>query len=98
MTYYDLEWNILNLTTGYKLLDKGIEKSDNFNEMISICKALSSGLPFVRIDLYRIDGIIYFGEFTLTPYAGFYPFNPPEWNKIFGDWLILPEKFKNKKN
>jgi hypothetical protein len=92
MNYYDLEWNRLDLTTGYKTLRQEIKRPDNLDEMILVCKKLSEDIPFVRIDLYLIDGKIYFGEFTFTPYGGYYPFNPPKWNKIWGDWLRLPEK------
>lgn len=97
MKYFDTEWNCLDFDTGYKTLEQEIKKPDNLDEMLLICRKLSENIPFVRVDLYLVDGKIYFGEFTFTPYGGYYPFNPPEWNKIFGDWLQLPKKYKNTK-
>lgn len=40
---------------------------ENFDEMIEIAHIISQDLKFARIDLYNIDGKIYFGEITLTP-------------------------------
>lgn len=43
----------------------------NYQKMIDICRTLSKGLPFVRVDLYNIGGQIYFSEMTLYPASGF---------------------------
>lgn len=40
------------------------------DEIISTCGALAGDLDFVRIDVYVLDGNIYFGEFTLYPGSG----------------------------
>lgn len=40
------------------------------DEIISKCGALAGDLDFVRIDVYVLDGGIYFGEFTLYPGSG----------------------------
>lgn len=34
--------------------------------MIEIAKKLSADFKFVRVDLYDIDGKVYFGELTFT--------------------------------
>ena len=39
--------------------------------MIEICRKLSKSFPFVRVDLYNLDGKIYFGEMTFYPASGF---------------------------
>ena len=38
--------------------------------MIEIAKKLSADFKFVRVDLYDIDGKVYFGELTFTPTNG----------------------------
>jgi hypothetical protein len=60
--------------------------------MIKLGKILAKDLPFVRIDFYIIDGEVYFGEFTLYPGSGFHPFHPEEWDRVFGEWIRLPNK------
>ena len=67
-------------------------KPKNFDKMIEICKELSMGIPFVRVDLYNVHGQIYFGELTFYPASGFGSFRPNEWNNKLGDLLNLPLK------
>jgi hypothetical protein len=92
LTFFDLDWNELPFTVKYEKFETRIEKPENFKEMIEICKKLSFGTIFVRVDLYNIKGAIYFGELTFYPHNGHYTFNPPEWNRILGGWLKLPDK------
>ncbi|WP_455629898.1 ATP-grasp fold amidoligase family protein [Parabacteroides sp.] len=53
---------------------------------------LSEGIPHVRIDLYNVNGKIYFGEITFFHGAGLGRFTPEEWNEKFGDLIRLPNK------
>ena len=57
--------------------------------MKAICRKLSNGQPFFRIDLYVIDNNIYFGEITLFPNAGIGTFTPSSWNQKFGELLNI---------
>ena len=69
-TFYNMKWvkqDIQNRHDGYDF-----EKPKNFQQMINIASALADGQKFVRVDLYNIDGKIYFGEFTYTPSSGCY--------------------------
>ena len=58
--------------------------------MKEIAAKLSKGIPSVRVDLYEINGKIYFGEMTCTHWGGFMPFDPPEWDVTFGKYIKLP--------
>lgn len=49
---------------------KDIPEPLNFKEMVNIARSLSKGFPAVRVDLYNINGKIYFGEMTFTGAAG----------------------------
>ena len=63
---------------------------ERFDEMVSLAEKLSKDMPHVRVDFYEVNGQVYFGEFTFYHHTGMVPFDPPAWDKIFGDWLKLP--------
>lgn len=48
-----------------------IKKPDNLDEMMNIVYKLSKGFKTIRIDLYNVNGKIYFGEFTFFDSSGF---------------------------
>ena len=93
--YFDCEFNHLPITkcgpypTNF---DSSLCKPQNMEEMIRIAKTLSAGIPHVRVDLYDIDGNIYFGELTFTSGGGFQAYEPVEWDYTIGSWLTLPKK------
>lgn len=64
----------------------------NLEKQVQIAKRLSKDIPFARIDLYEIEGHVYFGEITFFPMSGFGKFFPNKYNEIFGNILVLPEK------
>ena len=65
------------------------EKPTRFEEMRTIASKLSMGHPFIRVDLYEINGRVYFSELTFTPCSGFMPFDPKEYDRILGDYIDL---------
>lgn len=60
-----------------------------FDEMVSYAKALSQNVPFLRVDMYYVNKIVYIGELTFYHFGGFIPFDPPEWDAKIGTWLNL---------
>lgn len=60
-------------------------------EMVEIAEkiARSIGNPFVRIDLYEVNGKVYFSEITFYPNSGFIPFEPEEWDLKLGEMIKL---------
>ncbi len=89
--FYDLNWKKLSFTKGKGNLFEGeIEPPENFETMLEITEKLAEGFPFVRVDLYNINGKIIFGEMTFYPGDGRQEFRPDEYNKIIGDYLQLP--------
>lgn len=64
----------------------------NFDVMKNVAKRLSSGIPFVRIDFYEIEGCMYIGEITFYPFGGLGVFYPEEWNYRMGDLLEINTK------
>ena len=45
-----------------------ILRPENFEKMLDIAESLAQSFDFIRVDLYTLNGKIFFGE--LTPYAG----------------------------
>lgn len=90
VTFFDRQWNELPFERHYRRSDVKIGKPESLQEMISVAERLAEGIPFARIDLYEVDGHVYFGEITLYPGSGFEEFKPDEWDAIMGKWLELP--------
>ena len=89
-TFYDLEWNKLEIATaGIGSSDVYYEKPKNLRKMISIARKLAFGMFHVRIDLYNIEGNIFFGEFTLYDGSGIYNLEPAKYDMIWGSWLKI---------
>ena len=74
---------------GYPNSNAVIERFPEFDDMIEIARELSKGIPYVRVDLYFVNGAIYFGEMTFYHDAGFVALKPFEWEKIIGSWINL---------
>ncbi len=90
--YYDINFNILPFGEILHLPDTSvvIQKPKNFDLMISIAEKLAEGIPFLRVDLYNVNGNIFFGETTFFPASGLENYEPAEWDRIIGDMLVLP--------
>ena len=68
---------------------KQIAKPENLEEMVQVANELSKPFPFVRVDLYNINGKIYFGELTFTPLGGLMSSMTPEMLRKMGDMIDL---------
>lgn len=90
--YYDDSFGRLDFTWGYTSLEKDVIKPFSFEQMKNFAVALAGNLPEVRVDFYEVDSHPYFGEITFYDGGGFEEFNPTEWDRIFGDWIKLPER------
>jgi hypothetical protein len=90
--FFDLEWRLLKYNRWGKEApeDFNIPKPENFDEMIKIAKILSQPYYYVRIDLYNINGQIYFSEITLHPMAGFDAKILREADLLLGKKLDIP--------
>jgi TupA-like ATPgrasp len=87
---YDRDWHLLPvLERGYPNTRSPIMKPALLDDMFDIAASLSSGFPFVRVDLYCVGGRIYFGELTFTPASGVITYEPPEFDLQLGNMLDL---------
>jgi hypothetical protein len=88
--FFDEHYNPLPFKQGHPVNPVIPEKPKGFDELIRIAEELSKGLTHVRMDLYVINGKVYFGEYTFYHFGGVVPFEPAEWDYKIGDWLKLP--------
>lgn len=57
-----------------------------------VSRELSRGIPFVRVDLYQVNGQVLFSELTFTPCGGYMTFDNPTSDLMLGNMINLPEK------
>ena len=89
---YDTEWKRLPFTLGFPTdWKRDFSKPKNLDLMLDIASRLSKNIPHVRVDLYNVDGHVYFGELTFFHGGGYEKFTPKEWDHTFGDWIVLPQ-------
>ena len=76
---------------------RGLETPEDFklpcppviDKMFAIAAELSSGIPYLRVDLYYINNKIYFGETTFFPQSGFDANLLPDTDREFGKRIDL---------
>lgn len=90
--FYDMNFNHLPFTNGHPNSNRNICRPLGFNEMKDLAATLSKNIPQIRVDFYDINGKVYFGELTLFHWSGLMPFEPENWDYIFGEWIKLPNK------
>lgn len=97
---FDTKWNLQEWSLLYPIDKKVAEKitpPKNLDKMIEIATILATGFDHVRVDLYNLDGKIYFGEMTFTSESGFGKITPDEYDFILGDaWTLNIDKKENK--
>lgn len=80
--FYDTNWDYHPeysvFTHHYAQGKELIPKPQKLDEMLSIAKTLSAGFPILRVDLYEVEGKVYFGELTFTSLGGFMDYITPE--------------------
>lgn len=87
---YDLNWNLQKWNQcSYGNYKGEIPKPKNFEKMIDIVNILAKDFSHVRVDLYNVQGKIYFGEMTFTNGSGFEEIVPYEADLMLGKmWNI----------
>ncbi|MEA4915581.1 MAG: ATP-grasp fold amidoligase family protein [Christensenella sp.] len=93
VTFFDPDWQRMPFERLYHADPQEIPRPFCYDEMIDVARILSSGLPFVRVDLYEINRRAYFGEMTLYPGSGLETFQPEKWDNILGGWIDLKKFF-----
>lgn len=88
-TLFDLEYKKMpfNMHAHNDVIDD--KKPENFEEMIELSKKLCGSFPYVRVDLYNVEGKIYFGELTFSSGAGYQAPNPASYDEELGKLIQI---------
>ncbi|GAB4163091.1 MAG: ATP-grasp fold amidoligase family protein [Winogradskyella sp.] len=85
---YDRKWNLLPFE--WKRPNGiTIEKPKKFKKMKKLAKKLAKDFVCIRVDMYNIDGKIYFGELTLHHSSGLSKFVQEEYDFKLGKLLNI---------
>lgn len=91
LDYYTPEWKKADLRRiDADSSENNVEKPEKLDEMLSIAERLSKDMYYARIDLYFVNGHIYFGEITMYPTGGFSTFTRYEDDLLLGSYIKLP--------
>lgn len=86
---YDMDFNLMPIKETRDNYNGKVNKPENFDKMVEIARELSKPFPHCRVDLYNVDGKIYFGEITFYHGSGCNNISPEEWSIRMGDWIDL---------
>ncbi|PRZ18831.1 ATP-grasp fold amidoligase family protein [Nesterenkonia sandarakina] len=83
--FYTREWEPLDLINE---APRGpvAPRPKNFDQMVRAAEALGARYDFMRVDLYNLDGELWFGELTPYPSGGMDPFTPDSADFQLGAW------------
>lgn len=84
------DWKRIDVRYVCPTADRPIAKPACLERMLQIAECLGAETDFVRVDLYEVDGRVFFGELTNFPLAGLGRFEPKEFDALLGaQWRIV---------
>lgn len=93
ISFLTLDWQFAPyVRSDFATFKKLPPKPVTFEHMLEISRMLSAGIDFVRVDLYEIEGKVFFSELTFFPCAGLMVFQDPAHDREVGNMLKLTEK------
>ena len=94
---YYIDWKEFDGSqfNGWKKREEGVPIPNNWDEMVKIAENLAKNFPFVRVDLYNINGKIYFSEMTFTPAKGTLILDDDKCDFEMGKWLDISKYIKH---
>ena len=97
LSFFDEKWNFLSVKIPSLPQGPNIKKPENYEIMLELAEKLSKPFDYVRVDLYSLNGKIYFGELTHYPASGTGKWEPSSFAFELGKhWKIEPGYWKNK--
>lgn len=89
--FFDKNWNFLRINRNGKEAPEGfsIPKPAGIDMAFEYAERLCEPFKFVRVDLYLVQGRVYFGELTFTPSGGMDSSRLPETDLMFGKMLHI---------
>ena len=89
---FDMDWKPIPeiVSSGLERPGDGkLPRPENLDEMIRIAKILSEDFKFVRVDLYELEGKVYFGELTFSPAHCVFPYLSDKFDLEMGKLLQI---------
>lgn len=86
----DRDWKPVNavIRNRHNLAD--VPRPQNLDRLVWAAETLGRQFDFVRVDLYEIEGKVYFGELTFTPSAGMERYDPVDFDFELGTYWPWP--------
>lgn len=86
---YDVNWNFIDASVTYPNMGDVAPKPEGLDELVRVAKILSRDFPNVRVDLYWVNGKVYFGELTFYSGSGYLEFEPDDFDYEVGSHMCL---------
>ena len=91
------DWHAFAVENAFDAADDLPARPPNYGEMVEVAERLAADFEFARIDLYNVDGRIFFGEITHYPGGGLVRLRPRAFDRALGElWRTgtpIPERF-----
>ena len=89
---YDTEWQPIPVRYGPAFpAAPPVPRPARLDEMLRVAAELGQEFDFIRIDLYEVDGQVWFGEFTPYSDSGLAAIEPRSYERLWGSWWQLPK-------
>lgn len=87
----DRDFRPTRVQRGHQRYAGAVSPPPGYETMLEIAETLAMGIDMIRVDLYNVDGRIYFGEMTCYPGGGMIPFDPRSEDFAWGaKWNMAP--------
>jgi hypothetical protein len=86
---YTPDWVPLPVVDPHMAMAAAAPPPSSLGTMTAVAEALGRDFDFIRVDLYDVDGVVWFGELTPYPGGGLDPFDPGL-DRLLGGWWTLP--------
>jgi len=87
-SFYDQNWNFLNITYNNGKSHNPIDKPLFLDEIKNLSIKLTKGINFARVDFMIVNSKIYFREITLADTSGYIKFSPSSFDHYFGSLIF----------
>lgn len=88
---YDPDWNKIEVGTDVYPDGPDVDPPRTLPVLLQVAATLAEDLDYVRVDLYEVDGDVFFGEMTPFQASGLTRFRPRRRDREWGDRWTLPD-------
>lgn len=84
---YDTNWKKVDITWQNWYVNEDHEKPNLLDYILDVARKLSADFNMVRVDLFNVNGKVYFSKLTFTQNGGFEQNLPFEWDVKMGKMM-----------